>query len=471
MRKLLVTACLSLAAAGLFTQLSSAAFTGSLAAPSNGITADALRNYFSVSPGTDVQPGTSTAVASGNVDGLSIDLGTVPSARTFSNVFRITNVSSATQTATLNLSSVPQVSSAVFASNQSASVTLAAGASTTLSVTTSTTVAGRGTGTLRLGLSGSSWLYRDYSFHVDEAPEAPGAPTGTQKPAGRIDLSWAASTTTMNLAGYDVYRSSGAAGTYTKLTATPQTALTYSDTATVDGTAYTYKINAVSSGTPVLNSLDSTTVGVTADATAPGQATSITLTNGGGNGGAYVNSSNSSGISVAVALPAGSLTTDVVQLTATVGGSVTATHAGYAGAGTVNFTGINVSGLGDGTLTLSVISTDLAGNVSSVRTVTVTKDTVAPGAPTAAYTDNNNSVADAVSGTAEANASVSVTKTAPAPTAGYATSANGAGSYTATVAAVSGKPNAPIGVTYAVTATDAAGNTSSVTTLSLNDTH
>jgi len=469
MRKLVVTACLSLAVAGFFTQLSAAAFTGSLAAPSNSITADALRNYFSVSPGTDVQPGTSTAVASGNVDGLSIDLGTVPSARTFSNVFRITNVSGATHTATLSLSSVPQVASAVFASSGSTSVTLAAGASTTLSVTTSTTVAGRGIGTLRLGLSGVSWLYRDYSFHVDEAPQAPGAPTGMQKPAGRIDLSWGASTTTTNLAGYDVYRSSG--GAYTKLTASPQAALTYSDTATVDGTAYTYRIHAVSSGTPILDSLDSPTANVTADATAPGQATSITLTNGGGTGSGYVNSANSSSISLAVALPAGSLTTDVVTLTATLGGTVTTTHAGSAGAGTVNFTGVNVAGLGDGALTLSVISTDLAGNVSSVRTVTVTKDTVAPGAPTAAYTDNNNTIADVVSGTAEANASVSVTKTAPAPTTGYPTTANGAGAYAATVAAENGKPNTPISVTYTVTATDAAGNTSSVTTLSLNDTH
>lgn len=466
MRKLVVTACLSLAAAGLFTQLSSAAFTGSLAVPSNAITADALHNYFSVSPGTDVQPGTSTAVAAGNVDGLSIDLGTVPSARTFSSVFRITNVSSATRTATLNLSSVPQVASAVFASSGGTTATLAAGATTTLSVTTSTIVAGRGTGTLRLGLSGTSWLYRDYSFHVDEAPEAPGATTGTQKPAGRIDLSWGATSTTTNLAGYDVYRSNG--GAYTKLTATPQLALTYSDTATVDGTAYTYKIHAVSSGTPVLDSLDSLTVTVTADATAPGQATSITLTNGGGTGSSYVNSSNSSSISIAVALPAGSLTADVVKLTATLGGTVTATRAGSAGAGTVNFNGINVAGLGDGALTLSVISTDLAGNVSTVRTVTVTKDTVAPGAPAAAYTDNNN-VADVVSGTAEANASIAVTKTVPAPTAGFSTTASGAGSYTVTVAIVNGKPNPAISVTYTVTATDAAGNTSAVTTLIFSD--
>lgn len=467
MRKLVVTACLCLATAGGFTQLSSAAFTGSMALPSNNITADALRNYFSVAPGSDVQPGTATAVAGGNVDGLSIDLGTVPSARTFSSVFRVTNVSGASRTATLNLSSVPQVTSAVFAINQGASVTLAAGASTTLSVTTSTIVAGRGWGSLRLGLSGTSWLYRDYSFHVDEAPQAPGAPTGTQKPAGRIDLSWGATSTTTNLAGYDVYRSSG--GAYTKLTATPQAALAYSDTATVDATAYTYKIHAVASGTPVLDSLDSTTINVTADATAPGQATSSTLANGGGNGGAYVNAANASGISLSVALPAGSLTTDVVQLTATLGGTVTMTRAGSAGAGTVTFNGVNVSGLGDGTLTVSVISTDLAGNVSTVRTATFAKDTVAPGAPTAAYTDNNN-VADVVSGAADANSSITVTKTAPVPTAAYPTTANGAGAYTVAVAVVNGKASVPISVTYIVTATDAAGNASAVTTLIYSDT-
>jgi len=148
---------------------------------------------------------------------------------------------------------------------------------------------------------------------------------------------------------------------------------------------------------------------------------------------------------------------------------VTTTRAGSAGAGTVTFNGINVSGLGDGTLTVSVISTDLAGNVSTVRTATFTKDTVAPGAPTAAYTDNNNA-ADVVSGTAGANASITVTKTAPVPTTAYPTAANGAGAYTVTVAVVNGKVSVPISVTYTITATDAAGNTSAVTTLTYSDT-
>jgi hypothetical protein len=148
---------------------------------------------------------------------------------------------------------------------------------------------------------------------------------------------------------------------------------------------------------------------------------------------------------------------------------VTTTLAGSAGAGTVTFNGINVSGLGDGTLTVSVISTDLAGNVSTVRTATFTKDTVAPGAPTAAYTDDNN-LADVVSGAAEANASITVTKTAPGPTAGYSTTADGAGAYSVTVALVNGKVPTPISVTYTATATDAAGNTSAATTFTYSDT-
>jgi hypothetical protein len=38
------------------------------------------------------------------------------------------------------------------------------------------------------------------------------------------------------------------------------------------------------------------------------------------------------------------------------------------------------------------------------------------------------------------------------------------------VAGTNGKPNAPVAVTYTVTATDAAGNTSSTTTLNFSDT-
>ena len=456
MKRLVALACLSLAVAGLFTQLTSAAFTGSTATPGNAVTVDELANYFSVTP--------LNAAASGGVDNLSIDFGTVASARTFPSVFRITNVSSATRTAVLTLSNVPQV-----ASITPTSATLAPGASTTVSVTTSSTVAGRGIGTLRLALSGISWLYRDYSFKLDEAPEAPTAPAAVQKPAGRLDLSWTASTTVTNLAGYDLYRSSGAG--YTKLNSSPLTGTTYSDTATTNGTTYTYKLTAVTSSLPLLTSLDSSTVTATADASPPGAPTTIALANGGGAGNAYVNGGNAGNLSVSVTLPAGSLATDVVKLTISNGGnSIISTQAGPNGSGTITFTGLSVSALGDGSLTLGANSTDLAGNVSGTTSVTVTKDTAAPGAPTASYTDNNNATADVIAGTAEANASISITKTSPAPTANYSGSANGSGAYSVNVAGTNGKPNAPISVTYTIRATDAAGNTSGTTTLNFTDT-
>jgi hypothetical protein len=456
MTRLVAIACLGLALAGLFARLSSAAFTGSTSVASNTVTVDKLANYFSVTP-------LNGTVASGNVDSLALDFGTVASARTFTSVFRITNVSGASQTANLTLTNVPQI-----ASISPTSVTLAAGGSTTVNVTTSPTVAGRGSGTLRLGLSGIGWMYRDYSVKIDEAPEAPTAPAVVQKPAGRLDLSWTASTTVTNLAGYDLYRSTG--GAYTKLNSTPLTGTTYSDTATVDGTTYTYKLNAVTSGTPLLTSVDSTTVTAAADATPPGTPTSVVLANGGGNGGAYVNSGNAGSLSVSVTLPAGSLTTDLVKVTISNGGnSIISTKAGPNGAGTITFTGLNVSALGDGTLTISANSTDLAGNVGATTSVGVTKDTVAPGAPTANYTDNNNTVADVVFGTAEANASISVTKTS-APTGSYSTNANSSGAYTVNVYGTNGKPSTPITVTYTITATDAAGNTSAVTTLNYTDT-
>src|SRR5204862_4325758 len=105
---------------------------------------------------------------------------------------------------------------------------------------------------------GLSWMYRTYPVAIDEAPEAPGAPTATAAPAGRINVNWAATTTTTNFAGYNIYRSGGG-GAFAKLNATPLAVTTYADTATVDGTSYTYKVRAASTGAPVLESLDSVT--------------------------------------------------------------------------------------------------------------------------------------------------------------------------------------------------------------------
>jgi hypothetical protein len=461
-RLLLALVCLALALFGGLAHFSSAAFTSSTAIPANAVQVDQLSNHFSVTPGSAVQAGTTTPIASGNVDSLSLAFGTVPSARTFTNVFTIKNVSGSTQTATLALSSVPEIVSIAFASSGSTTATLAAGASTTLSVTTSNTIAGHGTGTLTLGLSGVSWMYRTYSVSIDEAPEAPGAPTATQKPAGRIDLAWTASSTTTNLAGYNVYRSSG--GAYTKLNSSPLTTLAYSDTATVDGTSYTYKIRALSSATPALESLDSPTVTQVADATPPGQPSSVALANGGGAGGAYINNGNAGSLSVSVALASGWLATDTVTLTLSNGGG-TVTKTANPSSGTVTFSGINVTSLGDGGVTITATSTDAAGNVSTAQSVGVAKDTAPPAAPSATYVDNSGTAADRITGTAEANASISISGTGS-----YGGSADGSGAFSIAVAAVNGSNGHPVNVSYSVRATDAAGNTSGATTVALGDT-
>ena len=462
-RSLAAVACLALALVGGFAHFSSAAFTSATSVPANAVQVDQISNHFSVTPGSAVQAGTSTPIASGNVDSLSLAFGTVPSARTFTSVFTIKNVGSSTQTAVLTMSSIPEITSAVFASSGSTSATLAAGASTTLSVTTSSTIAGHGTGTLKLGVSGLSWMYRTYSVSIDEAPEAPTAPTSKQKPAGRIDLTWGASSTTTNLAGYNVYRSSGG-GAYAKLNATPLSTLAYSDTTTVDGTSYRYVIRAISSATPALESLDSPTTTAVADATPPAKPSSVTFTNGGGSGGSYVNRGNVSSVSVSIALASGWLSTDTVTLTLA-NGAASVTKTANPSSGTVSFSGIDVSGLGDGTVTMSVTSTDAAGNVSAAQSSSAPKDTSAPAAPSAGYVDNSGTTADQITGTAEANASISISGTGS-----YGGSANGSGAFTIAVAAKNGSNGHPVNVSYSVTATDAAGNTSGATTVNAADT-
>jgi hypothetical protein len=100
--------------------------------------------------------------------------------------------------------------------------------------------------------------------------------------------------------------------------------------------------------------------------------------------------------------------------------------------------------------------------------VTVSKDTAAPAAPSATYVDRNNAAADQITGSAEASSTITATETAPS-SATFATTATSGGAYTCNVAAVNGTNANKITVTYTVTATDAAGNTSSGTTVTFQD--
>jgi large repetitive protein len=439
-------------AVGAAARLSSASFTTSLTVGGNSITADQLSDHFEVTPGPD---------AVGDVDGLAIDLGLLDEPQTVSGVFTVRNIGSSTQTATLAFAG-DQVGTPVFASSGTASATLAPGAASSVSLTSSAAKADDVTGTLRLSLGSSTWLYRDYEVAFEAAPAAPESVTATPRPGADIEVSWTGSATTANLAGYDVYRSTG--GGWTKQTSSPVPATSWTDTSSANNKEYSYRVRAVS--TDGLESVDSETATARADSSAPSRPSSVVLANGGGNGNAYLNAGNSDSVAVAVTLGGSSVAENTITLTLTGGGvTVTATAPATEGAGTVTFDGLDASGIPDGSVVLSATASDEAGNTSSARTRTVTKDTVAPDAPTASYVDRRGSQADRITGSAEPKASISAAQTVPADVGPYTATASNGGTYTVTVAAVAGSPSSPVTVTYLLTATDAAGNVGGTTVL------
>jgi hypothetical protein len=455
-RTLLVGSILALAAVlavGGFTRMTSAAFTDGLTTGGNSFTVDKLSNHFTVTPGSD---------ATGNVDSLSIDLGFVASPQTVPNIFTVQNVSSVARTATLVVLGPGQLSSASFAQSGSSSVTLAPGASSAVSLTTSPSLAGRGTGEIRLKLGSSTWLYRDYSVTLDNAPAAPASLTATAVAGADIRVDWPASTTT-NVAGYDVYRSTG--GSWTKRNTSLVAGTTWTDTSPTNGNQYSYRVRAVSSGTPSFTSLDSPTATARADSTAPSRPSAVLFANGGGQGNAYINLANRAAVSITVTLPSTSLPSDSVNVTISRNGvSVTKSVPAPSGAGQVTITGIDTTAVPDGSVTIAATASDAAGNTSSTRSITVTKDTAAPNAPTATYEDRDN-LSDRISGTCEASATITATRTEPSAAGPYTATGTTGGAYTVTVARVDGNWWNPITVTYLVTATDRAGNTSAATTL------
>jgi len=111
----------------------------------------------------------------------------------------------------------------------------------------------------------------------------------------------------------------------------------------------------------------------------PSRPTSLTFTNGGGNGNAFINATNDASLTFAVVLPTTSLAGDTVTLALTDGTTtVTATADGIDGGGTRTFSGIDASGLADGSIAVSTWATSEYGDSSSLRSIVRTKDTVTP---------------------------------------------------------------------------------------------
>lgn len=212
----------------------------------------------------------------------------------------------------------------------------------------------------------------------------------------------------------------------------------------------------------------------TKDVVAPATPTSVALANGGGTGNAFINAANVSSLSYTVVEPssANDSTTDTVTVTLSDGTrQVTGTASGLGSAGgPVTVSGINASTLNEGTITASATVTDAAGNVSASKAAaaSATKDTVAPSAPTATYTDKGGGAADQIKGTAENGASIKVAESQP-QSGTFTGAADSHGAYTVSVQGINGGTGNPIAYSYSVTATDAAGNTSSATTVSGSD--
>ncbi|MDT4946826.1 MAG: hypothetical protein QOH14_3559, partial [Pseudonocardiales bacterium] len=183
-----------------------------------------------------------------------------------------------------------------------------------------------------------------------------------------------------------------------------------------------------------------------------------------------INNANKTSISIGGTAEAGS----TVTLTLTdgvVGHTVTA--AGTATGGNWSFAALNPSGHNDGTVTVNVTATDLAGNTSTPPTqTTIQKDTVAPSTPTITtpasgsfINSATNSATYAVSGAKEANTSLllTVSDVGAAHTI-TRTVALSAGTSWSTTIDTTGLNQGLI--SYSAVATDSAGNSGSPGTTS-----
>jgi Bacterial Ig-like domain len=310
-----------------------------------------------------------------------------------------------------------------------------------------------------LGTGSAAYAFWESLSSTNYAAAAADSLTPGPKPAvtasgTALTVTWPAATTTAGhpVTGYTVTRyatatggtgtpaTGGCTGTVTALNCTEQN---------VQGGIWYYTVTpaiALWKGTESPRSN-----GVSNDTTAPVATASISPAPN------TAGWNNTSPVTVTVSAQDGAAGSGVASITYTIdsGAPVTINAA---------TTAIPVSG--DGTHTVSYFATDNVGNVSTTQTQRVRIDTSAPAAPALsvpAYVNAANAASVPVSGTAEANATVSLTvrDAGSAHTVTTATTASAAGSWTL-------NPNLTTlnqgTVSYAATATDAAGNTGPATT-------
>lgn len=324
----------------------------------------------------------------------------------------------------------------------------------------------------------------ELSAAVISRPSAPTGATATPAADAKITVGWAA---VSGAAGYNIYRrlSTGAYNYATPLNgATAATGTSYSDTTATNGSTYRYVVRAVITGAggAQVESTDSVeTAAATADSTPPPVPTALTVGAGAGPqlAGAqcaftantrFVNNAGKAAVPLTVTIAAPETGENVVFSAQTTGAAITKTVSATA---TTVSTSMDLSALGDGPVTLTVVTADSLGNQSATKApaYAVVKDTVSQ-LGSLVYTDNATTTTDTLTGSAECGSVLSGTETVgPNP--------GGTGTYTVTAAngsfanvpldAVNGSAGAtPYG--YSFTATDLAGNTSATVSFTGSDT-
>jgi hypothetical protein len=226
--------------------------------------------------------------------------------------------------------------------------------------------------------------------------------------------------------------------------------------ALADGTL-TYTVIASGSG----GTTDVETITTTKDTVAPNVAIT-TVTN-------PVNISNVADTTISGTGTAGATISVVVSN----GGNSTAPQTTtVAAGGTWSIGGINTSALADGTLTYSVTASDTAGNTNTTS-MAVVKDTVAPSVavsmvvPDPINAENQDDVT--ISGTGQAGASISViVSDADESTSTFTTTVTAGGTWSISGIDVSSLDDGTL--TFSVTATDSANNTTTISTTAQKDT-
>ncbi|WP_020408661.1 tandem-95 repeat protein [Hahella ganghwensis] len=150
------------------------------------------------------------------------------------------------------------------------------------------------------------------------------------------------------------------------------------------------------------------------------------------------------------------------------GGGTNVTGSGTISSGSDNITGIDVSGLGDGTLTLSVVLTDTAGNAAVATTDTATLDTTAPSGHSVSFDDSAIGDAEASSQSFTfAGGEVGADYSYTISSSGGGTNVTGSGTLGTATDQITGLNLSGLGdgtLTLSVVVTDTAGNAATAVT-------